>query len=115
MSNTHSGSLSFQPVKNIKFGIGVFYQMVRPSYFTLSSTKNGVFHYPSHQAGCLITGGFNVKKWNFQLSYLKVVGDMFFADLADSIDNIELSVLYQLHTFKTKKERKMLRRQKGKK
>lgn len=107
MSTTHAGSMNFQPTENIAFGIGAFYQMIRPSYFTLLSRENGFLHYPSHQAGSLITGGYHWNKWNIQVSYFKSIGNMFLANLADSIDVVKLSVVYEFYQFKTKKERKM--------
>ncbi len=115
ISTTHAGAINFSPFENIKFGIGGFYQTFEPSHFTILSKENGYVHDPAHQAGCLLNVNFNIKKWSFDLSYTRAVGETFFFNrLADSIHSIELSVLYQFHTFKTKKERKMRRRQKGK-
>ena len=86
--------------------------MTRSSRFTLFSLNDNTSR-PFHQAGCLITAIANAQKWTFQFSYQKSLGSIYLS-IADSIDSIELSALYQFHTYKTKKERKMHRQQKGK-
>ncbi len=113
ISTVHAGTVNFSLVEKVKFGVGGFYQMTKPSTFTLFSFNNNNSARPFHQAGALLSADLSVKKWTFQFNYLKSLGNILILGIADSIDSIGLSALYQFHTFKTKKERKIHRQQKG--
>lgn len=92
---THS--LSFTKIFGNKIGVGLggflrFYfdnaQPIRDGYTDLE---------PSKQAGVVIKTSYALKKWHFELRYLKSVGDaMHIAHSPDfiSMDSLELSVSY---------------------
>ena len=96
--------LRFEYFRNLFIGVGGYFQ-----FQLCNSHRNKNFWrrtFAPH-AGALVTAGFRWERFHFELAYQKNVGGLLYKQLrADYIDQLQLSASYQLHTFKTKKERR---------